>query len=170
MAVTGTIRPTVEALLVKSLDLTTPQDRLSALTAASWSITTGTAASQADELWHDTRTLTASANDDLNLSTLTNAFGDAIALARVKCILVYSRSDNDTNILVGAAAANPLATLFSDTSDQIIVRPDGAFLAFAPDAIAYAVTTASADILRVAHDGGSSNDVMYDIVVIGASA
>ncbi|MEU6168089.1 hypothetical protein [Streptomyces tanashiensis] len=137
----------------------------------SMSLGSGTAAGQADRVWSDRRTLAASATEDLDLAgVLLDAFGAAVSFARVKGIIIATAAGNTNNVIVGAAAANPWATLLSATG-TVTLRP-GAFLAVgtgAADATGYAVTAGTADLLKIANSGAGT-PVTYDIHVIGASA
>jgi hypothetical protein len=130
----------------------------------------GTAANQADRLFTDTRTITASSNDDLDLAgVLTDAFGATLTFARVRGLIVAAAAGNTNNVVVGGAASNAFATPFGDPTDKLVVRPGATFALIAPDITAYAVTAATGDILRIANSGAGTS-VTYDIVIIGASA
>ncbi|MFF8408982.1 hypothetical protein [Streptomyces omiyaensis] len=157
------------AELTQALDLGT--GRAPQALSRSMSLASGTAAGQADRVWSDRRTLAASATEDLDLAgVLLDAFGAAVTFARIKGIVIAAASGNTNNVIAGAAAANPWATLLSATG-TVTLRP-GAFLAVGTggtDAIGYAVTAGTADLLKVANSGAGS-PVTYDIHVIGASA
>ncbi|NUS78467.1 MAG: hypothetical protein HOV70_20025 [Streptomyces sp.] len=135
------------------------------------SLANGTAAGQADRVFSDRRTLAASATEDLDLAgVLLDAFGAAITFARIKGLIIAAATANTNNVVVGAAATNPWATLLSATG-TVTLRP-GAFLAVGTgqaDATGYAVTAATADLLKVANSAAGSS-VTYDIHIIGASA
>jgi hypothetical protein len=135
------------------------------------SLKTGTAAGQADKVFSDRRTLAASATEDLDLAgVLLDAFGSAITFARIKGLVIAAAAGNANNVVVGAAAATPWATLLSSTG-TVTLRP-GAFIAVgtgAADATGYAVTAATADLLKIANSGAGTS-VTYDIHIIGASA
>lgn len=152
-----------------ALDLGTASDDLKT-TPFKWAITSGTGANQADILWHDQRTLTASSSEDLDLrGSLTTAFGGSVANARVKGIIIKAASANTNNVLVGGASATQFVNWVSDATDVVVVRPGGCFMLMAPDATAYAVTAGTGDLLKIANSAGSTS-VTYDIIVIGASA
>jgi hypothetical protein len=138
--------------------------------ARSGSMTSGVGASQADKIWWDTRSIAASGVDDLDLNgtALQDPLGVNLALARIKVLAVYAYPANVNNLLIGAAAANPVSTILGATG-VLTVRPGGLLLLTAPDVTAYGVTAATADILRFANSGAGTA-VQYDAVVIGASA
>lgn len=157
------------ATLTSALDLGTgsaPQ-----ALSRSMSLLSGTAAGQADRVFSDRRTLAASATEDLDLAgVLLDAFGAAITFARIKGLVIAAATTNTNNVVVGAAASNPWATLLSATG-TVTLRP-GAFIAVGTgttDATGYAVTAGTADLLKVANSAGSTS-VTYDIHIIGASA
>lgn len=129
----------------------------------------GVGVGQADRIWHDQRTLAASATEDLDLAgVLVDALGATFALARVRALIVAAAAGNVNNVVLGAAAANPWSTMLG-AAGTVQVRPGGILAAIAPDAVGYAVTADTGDLLRVAN-GGAGSAVTYDIVIIGASA
>ena len=130
-------------------------------------LATGTGANQADVLWHDTRTLTAT-SEDLDLAgSLTDAFGDTVTFVKVKGILIHNKSTTATEILaVGGAASNQLINWVANNSDIVNIGPDGVLLLWSP-VDGYAVTASTGDLLKI--DSGSDT-ITYDIVIIGTSA
>ena len=135
------------------------------------SLTNGTAAGQADRLWSDTRTLAASANEDLDLAgALLDAFGTAAVFARVKGLYIAAALGNTNNVVVGAAASNAWAT-FLNATGTMTIRPGGGVMLVAgsADATGHLVTAGTGDLLRIANSGAGTS-ATYDIVVIGTSA
>jgi len=131
----------------------------------------GIGAGQADRMWSARRTIAASGTDDLDLvGALTDAFGAVTAFARVRGLLVKASAANTNNVIIGGAAANTqFASWLGSATDRVVVRPGGFVLLGAPDAVAYAVTPGTGDMLRVANSGAGT-PVSYDVVIIGASA
>ncbi len=134
----------------------------------------GTGVGQADRIWDDTRTLGASATEDLDLSgaALLDPTGAAVVFARVKFLAVFAAAANVNEVLVGANVVNGWATLISPNGAAggvIHVRPGTGFAAWATDATGYVVTAGTGDLLHIAN-GGAGTGVTYDIVVIGCSA
>ena len=155
----------LDADYTSALDLSTTENHLDFTRQIA--LATGTGANQADKIWHDERTLTASANEALDLAgVLTDAFGALLTFARVKGLLVYANPANTNNVLVGGAVSNAFVNWVSDATDVVVVRPGGLFATFAPDATAFAVGTG--DQLKVTNSGAGTS-VTYDIVVIGSS-
>lgn len=157
----------LDADYTSALDLSTTQNHLDF--TRSLLLATGTAASQADKVWHDERTLTASSSEDLDLSgSLVDAFGVTLTFARVKGLIVAAASGNTNDVVLGNVT-NGVVAWFGAATHTIKVKPGGLLALFAPDATAYPITAATADLLHVANSGAGTS-VTYDIVVIGASA
>ncbi|MGW3330612.1 hypothetical protein ACWDF9_08730 [Streptomyces rubiginosohelvolus] len=137
----------------------------------SLSLGSGTGAGKADRIWSDRRTLAASGTEDLDLAgVLLDAFGATITFARIKGLVIAAAAGNTNNVVVGAASSNPWVTLLGATH-TLTVRPGG-FVAVGTgvaDAIGYAVTASTGDLLKIANSAGGSA-VTYDIHIIGASA
>lgn len=170
MALTTSVSIGVIASLTNVADLgVVPTAKLDYNTALK--LATGTAAGQADKLWFDTRTLAASATEDLDLAgVLTDAFGAVVTFARIKGLVVVAAAGNSNNVVLGAAAANPWTALLGATG-TLTVRPGAGVWVFAgaADATGYAVVAGTGDILKVANSAGGTA-VTYDIALIGASA
>lgn len=169
MALSSKMLVAVAANLTSALDL----GEAAAPVARNYttSLTTGTAAGQADKIWHDQRTIAASGTDDLDLAgVLVDALGATVTFARVKGIVVAAAAGNSNNVVVGNATTNAWSTLLGATG-TVTVRPGGVVAAItgAADATGYAVTAGTGDILRVANSGAGTS-VTYDVIVIGASA
>lgn len=167
MALTTRLSLSLLATLTSALDLTTADDSLDYLKR--FDLTTGTGANQSDMLWHDQRTLTASATENLDFAgSLTNAFGTTQTFARIKAFVVYAATGNTNNVNVIREGTNGVP-LFLAAGDGIPVRPGGLFVAMAPDATAYAVTASTGDLVTFTNSAGGTS-VTFDVIVIGASA
>lgn len=132
----------------------------------------GTGAGNADRMFTDQRTLTASSTEDLDLSgVLTDAFGATLTFARIKLIHIEALSTNVNNVVIGGAATNQFINWVGAATHQVVVRPGG-FITLgtgAADATGYAVTAGTGDLLRIGNSGAGSS-VAYNIVLIGCSA
>lgn len=167
MALSTKLALALTATLTDPLDLSTVTDPLEY--TKQLKLTSGTGADQADMLWHDTRTLAASATENLDLAgVLVNAFGDVQTFARIKAVLVAAAPGNTNNVNVIREGTNGVP-LFLALADGIPVRPGGLFLWVAPDATAVAVTGGTGDLLTITNSGAGTS-VTYDVVIIGASA
>lgn len=155
------------ATLTNPLDLSTPTDAL--VDAIKLVMTSGTGANQADRIFHDTRTLSASATEDLDLAgSLTGPLGSTVTFARIKLVLVTAAAANTNNVQLTRPASNGVP-LFLAASDGIAIRPGGGFLWWAPDSTGVAVTASTGDLLTFTNSAGSTG-VDYSVVIIGASA
>lgn len=129
--------------------------------------TDGTGADQAQKLWTDQRTLTASSTEDLDLAGGVNdVFGTALSFSKVKALIVKAAPGNTNDVVVGGAAANGLITFFGASTDKVKVKPGGTLMLIAPDANGYGVTAGTGDLLRIGN-GGAGTSVTYDITVLG---
>lgn len=133
----------------------------------SYTLTNGTGADQANNIWTDTRTITASGTDDIDLAgSLTNAFGTTLTFTKIKGIIVSAAAANTNNVLVGGDATAALVNWVGNATDIITVQPGGTFAIYTPSSTGYAVTATTGDILQIANSAGSTS-VTYDIVIIG---
>lgn len=153
--------------LTSPLDLSTPLDNM--VKTIRHTFASGTGDDAADMMWHDQRTLTASASENLDLAgSLSNAFGSTQTFATVKAILVYAASGNTNNVNVSAEGTNGVPGIFLALGDGVAVKPDGLFVWLAPNTGA-TVTASTGDLLVVANSAGTTS-VTFDIVIIGTSA
>lgn len=126
----------------------------------------GTAATnQANLLFSDTRTLSASATEDLDLSgVLTSAFGATITAAEIVLIYVAAASGNTNNVNVTRPASNGFIGPFLAAGDGLAVRP-GEYVPLVSQS-GWAVTAGTGDLLTITNSG-SGTSVTYDIVIVG---
>jgi hypothetical protein len=152
-----------------SLDL---QSASSTLTyAKSFGFSSGTGAGQADRIFSDTRTINASSNDDLDLAgVLVDPLGNTLTFVKIKGLIVAASAGNTNTLIMGGGASNPVTTILGGTTPTLTIRPGGLLaLTVGADSTGYAVTAATADILRFTN-GGAGTSVTYDVVIWGTSA
>lgn len=168
MALTAKMTVKLAATLTSVLDLNTAKDALDYEKVFSW--TTGTGANQGDMLFHDQRTLSASATEAFDLSgSLSNAFGTTQAFIRLNTIIIFAASANTNNVNVQRASSNGVP-LFLAASDGVAIPPGGMFLFNAgDDATDIVVAAGAADILTITNSSGSTA-VTYDVILLGATA
>lgn len=138
-------------------------------TQFSWA--SGTGANQADQVYESIgRTLAAATPETLDLyGGLTNELNEVCNFAKVKLLKIYNRSTGADCVLeVGGAASNAWETWAGAAGDKILVRPGGMLVLIAPDATAFAVTSGSADQLKINNAGSVA--ATYDIEIIGVKA
>ncbi len=168
MPLPSDLQVSVTSNLTAALDLTTAQAQIQKVYRVL--LQTGTGANQADKQFSDTRTINASSNDDLDLAgVLLDAFGATITFVKVKYLIVAAAAGNTNNVVIGGGASNPFVSFMTGTTPAILVKPGGVFALATPDAAGYAVTAATADILRITN-GGAGTSVTYDIIIGGTSA
>lgn len=166
MTLAATIKASISAQHTNVLDLGTATFPLSVLQAIA--LTDGTGANQADRIFSDTRTLAASANEDLDLSgSLTNAYG-TVTFARIKAIFVIADAGNTNNVNVTRPASNGVP-LFLAAGDGIALAPGDLLLWASQTAAGKAVTASTGDLINIANSAGSTS-VTYTVIIIGASA
>lgn len=167
MAVSATIRANITVEHTGAVDLgdSTWEGRFNKLIT----LTNGTGANMADLAWGDTRTLAASATEDLDLAgVLADAFGATITAAELVAIMVVAADGNTNDVVIGAATA-PIP-LFGGTAGTFSVKPGGIFLCAAPGAAGQlTIGAGSTDDLKVANSGGGTS-VTYDIMILARTA
>jgi hypothetical protein len=103
---------------------------------------------------------------DLNGSTL-DPIGDALAMVRVKEILLYGYDTNAADMLLGAAAANAFAGFFGGATHQVRAAPGGFVHLYNP--AGYVVTPGTADLLRLTNANGAGVG-LADMILLATSA
>lgn len=166
------IRASIGWLFQESLDLSNVSDSSKLEFTASTS--DGTAADQADLIWHDQRIVPSSSNDDLDLTNLTSSiFGSTVLidLAKVKAILIVNTSTTSGDVLrIGGAGAggNAFNAPFNGDDDAVVeVGADSALL-LCNKKDGWAVTGDDEDVLRIANPGASA--ITYKVAIVGTSA
>lgn len=126
----------------------------------------GTGANQATQIFDDTRTLGASATEDLDLAgVLTNSLGVSLTFTRLKAICVKAAAANTNNVNVQRATANGVPFLMA-ALDGISLTPGALFLAVFPDANGVAVTAGTGDLITITNSAAGTS-VTYDVILIG---
>jgi hypothetical protein len=161
----GRLALNLDAMLNSALDVGNGEYR--AQWGSSYVLENGTGANQANALFTDTRTLSASATENLDLAgSLVDAFGATIAFDKIKALIVKADAANVNDVLVGGAASAQASAFFGDVTDVVKVKPGGTVAFIAPDANGYDVTATTADLLKIANSAGSTS-VSYTIIIIG---
>lgn len=166
MAVTADLSLVVTGRHSGTLDLGTRALDFSLKNVMSW--TSGTGSSQADMVFTDSRTLSASATEDLDLAgSLTDAFGTTMTFAKIKALIVKAAAANTNDVQITRPAANGVP-LFLAVSDGIPVKPGGSFIWCCPGT-GITVTAATGDLITFTNSAGSTS-VTYDVIILGTSA
>ena len=165
MALTTVVTLKFQTLFTDPADLSTPTDSL--VQDYSINLATGTGAAQADMIFHDQRTLADAAVDTLDLyasGSLLDPLGVALTMAELK--LLYIHNTSTTNSLTIGPHANAVDMFADNTSDIMIIPPEGKFLWTSPSAGGLDLTTDKNLVLT--HDSTDANDLIYNIIVIGS--
>lgn len=129
----------------------------------------GTGANKARTVFTDTRTLAASATESLDLSgALTDAYNNVISFTKIKAIVFAADGGNTNDVIIGNAGANAFVALFgaAGNTSTVVLKPGGMIAFVAPNANGYAVTDATADLLKVAN-AAAGTGVTYTVIIIG---
>lgn len=125
----------------------------------------GAGANQINTFWQDVRQIAASGTDDIDLAGgITDVFGNALTLTKLKGIFIYAHATNTNNLLIGGDAAS--VPLFGAVNDLIVIYPGSFFAICNPNAAGYTVTGTTGDILQIANSS-SGSVVDYDIILFG---
>ncbi len=164
-SITAKVNLSVVAELANSLDVGSVTYPVSY--GANYLFTDGTGADNAKEMWTDTRTLTASAAENLDLAgVLTDVFGNTLTFTKIKAIIVKADSANTNDVVIGNHATAAFFPMFGAATHTCLVKPGGMVAFVAPNATGYAVTATTADMLTMTNSAGSTS-VIYTIIVIG---
>lgn len=157
-----------------ALDLATVKDTSSL--AYTKALATGTGSNLADRIWHDSRAIASGANDDLDLTALTQSiFGDTttIAFVQVKGILIVNTSTTaGDELILDSSVANAYKGLFNGSAtSKVEIGPDSALLISAKQAGFASSGTVSGTnkVIRVSNPGGGTS-ITYKIAILGTSA
>lgn len=136
----------------------------------SWviALTNGTGSGNANFAYSDQITIASSSSTTINLYSLTDRFGNAMAPSAVKLFAVrlYSSSDTAATISIGGSTAgNEWLSLLPNSSDLITVRYQGSFIAMCKDATGYAVSNTNKNIKIT--NNSATQSVVVDVVVVG---
>jgi hypothetical protein len=155
----------INADLSSVLDLVTAKANIDK--KYSFSLASGSGADQADDIFSDTRTLSASGTEDHDLAGgLTNAFGETLTFSIIKAMIFSAAAANTNDVQVSVKSANGFVTWALAASDGITLRPGGMFCIVNPDATGMAVTASTGDLLTVTNSS-SGTSVTYDMIIIG---
>ena len=125
----------------------------------------GTAADEANLVYHDHRYLLGAEDIDL-AGVLVDKFGGTLTFTFVKAMIFYNHDAANTLDILGTAAANQEWDSFRDAAtatEPVLLQPGGMWLIWAPGA-GYAVGAGASDLVHV--DAGA-NTIEYDFVVVG---
>jgi hypothetical protein len=161
--VTSNILFQFRSILANTVGLASAQ--ASVETGVTAAVPSGTGANQADRIYTDAAKSISGAFDYDLSGALLDALGGAFVLARVKAILLIAAAANPGNVIIGNDAASP-ALGFGAITHTWAVKPGGIFFVYAPDAVGWAITAGTADILQVTPSAGTC---IFDLAILGSS-
>lgn len=166
MALTTRIASTMDATQTSVGDLGTATFTAGLTKTYNW--TSGTGTNQADRMWSDTGTITASSTTSLDLAGtgLLDPYGVAVVFVKLRMLRLEAATGNTNNVLVTRPASNGVP-LFSAAGDQAIVQPGGVLEMVWPAGIT--VTAGTGDLIDLVNSGAGTS-VDYSIMLIGTSA
>lgn len=131
-------------------------------------LTDGVAANQIQKVFFDTRTLAASANEDLDLNgtSLQDTLGANLALTAVKLIVIKAADGNTNNVVYKPAAANGFLGPLGAAANTITLKPGQVLVLTDFSAAGWPVTPTTADLINLANSGAGTS-VTYDILIAG---
>ena len=163
MPQTGEIRVAVASKLTATSDLSTAKDELNLEYAVA--LANGTGLGQANQVFHDRRTVNSGATDSLDLAgALVNTLGTTLTFTKIKGVIVYALPANTGNLGVARPASNG-APIFAAASDGLTLAPGGLFVLANPSAAGIAVTPATGDLFDITNGTGTQQS--YEIVIFG---
>lgn len=122
----------------------------------------GTTANKANVIWHDRRTVAAATNDDLDLTTLTDRLGNALAFTLIKWfVLRLITPTTGYKLTVGNGAANQFTGWFGAAAHTEDVMD---WMAKVNQIDGWTVDGTHKS-LRIRNPG--ANPITYDIVLVG---
>lgn len=149
--------------------LPTTSDQLSKNSPLETELTSGTGSSAVDLEYIAQRTITASANNDIDLAgSLTDRFGNTITFVKIKGIWLKASSSNTNSVILKPGAANGFTGPFGAATHTLTIPPGGILMLCAPVS-GWTVTAGTGDIINEANSGAGSS-VVYDLHIIGTSA
>lgn len=126
-------------------------------------------AGKADLLYSGTTTLAASATANLDLAgVLTDPLGATLTFGHVKAIFIHASKANTNDFCIGGAGTNAFVGPWGSATDKVCIKPGGVYINADPG-VGWAVTAATADLLKQANSGAGSS-VSADVIIVGSSS
>ncbi len=168
MALQSKVSALLTALLTGTVDIGTT--KYEASFGPQYNFADGSGANQANKIFSDTRTLAASATENLDFSgSLLDPLAGAVVFTKIRAIVIQAAAANVNDVVVGGllTGAFGLASLFGLDGSSVKVKPGGLFMLVAPDVNGYAVAAGTADLLKILNSAGGTG-VDYTILVLGS--
>lgn len=166
---TAKLTMSIVAQVTSALDLTTPQADI--VKSYVQQFAEGSGADQAHQIFSDSRSISSSSTDNLDLSgVLAAALGGTLAFTGIKAIIIKAAEANTGAIRVGKVVSNGFAGPFDQTAGSLGVRveADGLLVLINPSASGWAVTGSTGDILSMENLVAAL--VNYDVIIVGETS
>jgi len=158
----------IASILTGTADFTTPTAQISKPYA--FKFDSGVGADQADKLIHKQRIIAPSASDDLDLAgVLTDAFGVAVTLVKVKAVIIFAAIANANTVIIGNHPTAAFVGWFGAAAHTVTLGPGDIFVCSRRGVAGLAVTAGTADMLRLTNGAGGTN-VTADVFVLGTAS
>lgn len=170
----GAVTVQVSMTNTNTVDLRSIVDSLSL--SIPLTLTNGTGANQATQIFSDTRTTDATGETlDFNGGGLTDAFGNAIAMTRMVALILTASTANATaggggaslDINVERVATAGMGILAAD-GDILLLKPGMTVAFLVGTATGVTMTAGDTDSLKFA--ASAAGNVTYTITIIGSGA
>jgi len=167
---TSNVKLTIDCEYRKTMDMITAIGDLAKFLVLD--LADGTAADQADLLYHDEQSVAGAGNADLDLTgVLKDCFGDNFDAAKIKFLAIYNTSTAQT-LTVGAEGSNPWVGPFGAGTHTVSIKPattsNYSWIVLVADPNGYTVTAGTADMLRISNEAGSA--AIFGIIIVATSA
>lgn len=130
----------------------------------SWEYGSGT--DQANLVYHAVETLSTGSSVLFDVyGTLRDGFGVLLSMSKVKILAVVHRGSAGTLTIGGGS--NAMTSFWATAGDALKIQADGGVVLVAPDSTGYAVTSNTAENIRVLHNGDTPNDITFEILIVG---
>ncbi len=128
----------------------------------------GTSAGQGNTTFHDERELAASANEDIDLTTILDGNGVALGTAEVPVLLISALASNGAEIHITPGSSNGWTALISGTAPVLHLLP-GMTIAVQMTADPALAVGAADKVLNFANQDGSAA-VKYTLTLLARNA
>lgn len=176
-SLTVTLAAQLTALLTNASAIDTPQDYLNLPLLTNLSLLNGTGAGQANQIFRAQRTLAGAAVDSVSVYNFAfnggaagaDPLGQALALSRVKLLVVQNLSPTESNALqlFGDGTAAAWVSPVGSNTDVFNLYGNSNFVLFDPGAAGYAVVSPTNHLFKI-HNVGSGS-VTYNLIVVGTT-
>ena len=126
----------------------------------------GTADSQCDKAWSDQATIANSGTTTYDLTALFDAFGVALAFAKIRAIIIENLSTTQT-LTVGNAASNAFSAFLGGDTETIKILPNSQFILTGVNT--GMAVSGSHKSLKIAN-GSAGDAANVNIWIVGTSA